>query len=148
MNVSQHSDVCSASKFFVVLVLIGSVLVASCGGSDGSAASGQAVAEEKMSATAQPVLQLDPNLMVQESGSAFAYPLPQLAGEADSAAQPTRSPYWLTEDGRILAPAHAVHDDIRKNGKGAWSHWDAAIYFSSSDGSDPRQNNRKYVLMK
>ena len=53
---------------------------------------------------------------------------------------------WRTES--PSAPAHAVHDDIRAKGRGAYSHWTAAVlYFSASDNSDPRKNGRAYTLV-
>ncbi|MBX9778456.1 MAG: hypothetical protein K2Y71_29125 [Xanthobacteraceae bacterium] len=51
----------------------------------------------------------------------------------------------LLENGRPLGPAHSVHADIRVNGGGRFSHWGNHLYFSSSDGSDPRSNGRKYT---
>lgn len=54
----------------------------------------------------------------------------------------------LTEDGRPLGPAHAIHADIRAKGRGAYSHWTASkLYFSASANSDPRKNGRAYTLV-
>lgn len=55
------------------------------------------------------------------------------------------------EDGKELGPGDAMHADIRATGKGAYSHWDAkangfAVYFSTSDNSDPNTNGRTYTL--
>jgi hypothetical protein len=52
----------------------------------------------------------------------------------------------LYEDGVPLQPAHAVHDQIRDTGKGAFSHWGHVLYFSTSDNSDPRTNRRTYTI--
>lgn len=139
---------CNTKHLAVAFALVFSVLGVGCGESKDAAPASTGTQEQKISNTSQPVLQLDPKLMVPQSDFAFTYQVPQLAGEADIAGQTTRSPYVLTEDGKVLSPSHAIHDDIRKNGKGSWSHWGQAIYFSSSDGTDPRQNGRKYVLMK
>lgn len=139
---------CNTKHLAIAFALAFSVLGGGCGESKNDAPASTGTQEQKISNTSQPVLQLDPKLMVLQSGFAFTYQVPQLSGEADIAGQTSRSPYLLTEDGKVLAPSHAIHDDIRKNGKGSWSHWGQAIYFSSSDGTDPRQNNRKYVLMK
>jgi hypothetical protein len=49
------------------------------------------------------------------------------------------------EDEKELGPAHAGHAEIRQNGKGRFSHWKTLLYFSTSDGSDPRTNGRKYT---
>lgn len=55
------------------------------------------------------------------------------------------------EDGRELGPGDSIHDDIRKKGLGAYSHWNAQaqgflVYFSTSDNSDPNTNGRTYTL--
>ncbi len=49
------------------------------------------------------------------------------------------------EDGVPLLKPHAPHDDIRKYGLGAYSHWNGEIYLSASDNSDPRSNGRRYT---
>lgn len=51
----------------------------------------------------------------------------------------------LFENGKPLGPAHSPHDDIRKEGSGRYSHWGTTLWFSSSDGTDPRSNGRAYV---
>lgn len=139
---------CNTRNFAIAFTLAFSVLGSGCGESKDSAPASTGVPEQKISKTLQRVLQLDPKAIAPDSGFAFSYQIPSLASEADITGQVNRSPYSLTEDGKLLAPPHSIHDDIRKKGQGAWSHWGQAIYFSSSDGTDPRQNNRKYVLMK
>jgi 2-polyprenyl-3-methyl-5-hydroxy-6-metoxy-1,4-benzoquinol methylase len=52
----------------------------------------------------------------------------------------------LFENGVPLGPSHALHADIRASGGGAYSHWRDDLYFSSSDGSDPRANGRRYEI--
>jgi hypothetical protein len=52
----------------------------------------------------------------------------------------------LFEDGTPLAHAGARHDAIRAVGGGRYSLWPLAIFFSSSDGSDPRTNGRQYHI--
>jgi len=42
---------------------------------------------------------------------------------------------------------NAVHEDIRKKGHGLFSVWKGWLYFSSSDNSDPMNNNRIYKLV-
>ncbi len=54
----------------------------------------------------------------------------------------------LTENGRPLGPAHALHDEIRHIGQGRFSYWDHTIYFATSDNTDPRTNGRAYVLQR
>lgn len=43
-----------------------------------------------------------------------------------------------------LGPAHALHAAIERDGGGRYSHWNGALLFSSSDGSDPNVNGRQY----
>jgi hypothetical protein len=50
----------------------------------------------------------------------------------------------IFENGKSLAPAHSIHGDIRRLGKGRFSHWFDHVYFSTSDNSDPRTNGRTY----
>jgi hypothetical protein len=57
-----------------------------------------------------------------------------------------RAPIFLFEDGRQLPYPHRSHDSIAANGGGAFSVWDGALWFSTSDGSDPNDNQRKYML--
>jgi len=51
----------------------------------------------------------------------------------------------LLEDGVPLTP-HALHQTIRERGEGRFSHWGKNLYFSSTDGSDPRDNGKRYEL--
>lgn len=67
--------------------------------------------------------------------------------DVDSAARPEASRLRLTENTRLLGPAHSAHNDIRSLGRGRYSHWNetTALQFSTSDGSDPRTNERSYI---
>jgi hypothetical protein len=49
------------------------------------------------------------------------------------------------ENGVPLPAAHADHDTIRREGRGAFSHWGPWVYFSTTDRSDPRMNRRTYA---
>jgi hypothetical protein len=51
----------------------------------------------------------------------------------------------LTENGRPFGPARAPHSVVREMGGGAYSHWRNELWFSASNGSDPRNNGRTYV---
>jgi hypothetical protein len=76
--------------------------------------------------------------------------LPQaemLADLADGPSASSRSPAWLHEDGVPLGPAHALHTAIRDTGAGLFSHWQDTLYFSTSDGSDPNHNGRRYEIV-
>ena len=50
------------------------------------------------------------------------------------------------ENGLELGPAHSTHDEIRRLGSGRFSHWNAQLFFSTSDNSDPRANGRRYEI--
>jgi hypothetical protein len=60
-----------------------------------------------------------------------------------------RSTLELYENSVPIGPGHMVHQDIIDLGGGRYSHWSAggqqAVYFSSSDGTDPRTNGREYA---
>jgi MoaA/NifB/PqqE/SkfB family radical SAM enzyme len=58
----------------------------------------------------------------------------------------------LLENDQILGPPGLNHSQISKFGKGSYSIWSdpnekhASLHFSSSDGSDPAKNGRRYTL--
>jgi hypothetical protein len=68
--------------------------------------------------------------------------------EGDSSEHPERSIYILYENDTPLKPGHWAHDFIRQYGKGAYSHWGKALYFSTSDNSNPITNGRVYRLKR
>lgn len=92
------------------------------------------------------VERIEPAAIRPEAGSCFMAVLRRgRPGDAESGGG---SACVLMEDGKPLGPAHAVHADIRARGRGAYSHWTAAVlYFSASDNSDPRTNGRSYALV-
>jgi hypothetical protein len=57
------------------------------------------------------------------------------------------TPYLLCEDTRPLGPSQSIHDDIRREGNGRWSHWGEWVYFSTSDNTLPATNGRSYYLV-
>ena len=57
-----------------------------------------------------------------------------------------RSPLRLLEDGRQAGVPHVAHAEIRQTGDGRYSFWSDTLYFSTSDGSDPNINGRKYEV--
>lgn len=95
-------------------------------------------------------IRLEPAMMRAEAGQAYLIlPLPLRANFplliiADQVGAGSQSGLVLRESGTFLEPGHAPHTDIRTTGKGAYSHWEQALFFSSSDGTDPRQNGRIY----
>ena len=52
----------------------------------------------------------------------------------------------LTENGKPLGPGNGIHENIKKEGRGAFSVWKETLIFSSSDNTDPRHNHRIYEL--
>lgn len=86
-----------------------------------------------------------PNDIEPEIGHCFTAIIPQFA-RGDTPDAPNASSLELWEDGKRLGPAHALHDDIRKRGRGAYSHWGDVIYFSSSDNADPRAAGRRFEV--
>jgi len=94
-------------------------------------------------------LSIDPGSVLHESGLAYEIPSPAtpwLIAYSDGPAHEQRSTVRLFENGKPLGPAHALHDLIRTNGTGAFSHWNDWVIFSTSDNSDPRKNGRHYSL--
>jgi hypothetical protein len=71
-----------------------------------------------------------------------------LAAVPDALVSDREAASWLVlfEDGRPLGPAHSPHSEVRTIGKGRYAHWGAAVYFSTSDNSDPRTNGRRYSV--
>lgn len=117
----------------------GVAAVVLCAAALAGAAAGRAGAAERFV--------LEPTEMRREIGLAWYVALPpSWQAGSDDVDHPQRSRVVLLEDGRPLGPAHAVHATIREQGHGAFSHWLDQIYFSSSDGSDPRSNGREYVV--
>ena len=55
------------------------------------------------------------------------------------------SPVMIYEDGKPLGPAHSNFADISKLGRGRFTYWTGqGLIFSTSDGSDPNSNGRRY----
>ncbi len=94
---------------------------------------------------------LSPAAMSPEAGHNVMAAIPEravfpYAVAWDTNSDPRASNGRVLEDGRPLGPAHALHDDIRSLGGGRFSFWAGTVYFSSSDGSDPRTNGRSYEV--
>ena len=83
---------------------------------------------------------------LHESGMAWQATLPALADRADDLHAPHRSTLVLLEDGRPLWLRHAMHDDVRRHGGGAYSHWRDRLILSTTDNSDPNTNGRRYEI--
>lgn len=94
------------------------------------------------------IVDVDCSKVQSSGGYAYTFPVPQLVGEGDTTGSEQRSTYKLMEIDKQLEPGHAPHSEIRGKGMGRWSHWEGTIYFSTSDNSNPCENNRKYWLVK
>jgi 2-polyprenyl-3-methyl-5-hydroxy-6-metoxy-1,4-benzoquinol methylase len=92
-----------------------------------------------------PAIALPTAWITLEGGSCFACAL-DTVDLWDDEDHPAASVIRLYEDGLQLGPPHASHDKIRRSGGGRYSHWKGRLYFSSSDGSDPRVNGRRYEV--
>ena len=65
---------------------------------------------------------------------------------SDWISRPDASRLHLFEDGKPLGPAHSLHDAVRELGGGRFVHWGTELWFSTSDGTDPRLNQRSYEI--
>ena len=83
----------------------------------------------------------------QQDGLCWIFQFPASQVEGDSPSFPGRSKLLLYEGDQLLGPAHAEHEDIRRKGGGKYSHWESNLYFSTSDGSDPNTNGRRYTVI-
>jgi hypothetical protein len=74
--------------------------------------------------------------------------LRRVAADDPAMADDTRSPVVIYEDGRPLGPAHSNFADLSRLGHGRFSHWTGqGLFFSTSDGSDPNRNGRRYFAV-
>ena len=80
-----------------------------------------------------------------EQGYCWVAPVRRLRHLADSSGSPGRSTLVVYENSIPLHRAHVPHDLIRNEGKGVYSHWGDAIFFSTTDNSDPNSNGRAYT---
>ncbi len=87
---------------------------------------------------------IDPEHLEHEDGHCWRA---KLSDEivSDGPNHETASTLELFEDHLPLGPRHNLHDPIRQLGEGRYSHWNGSVYFSSSDGTDPRHNRRTYL---
>lgn len=81
---------------------------------------------------------------VPDSGHAYWISLRWIA-PAPISDQDGASQIALLENG-VELEGHALHADVRERGGGLYSHWGAAILFSTRDGSDPRTNGHRYEV--
>jgi hypothetical protein len=69
-----------------------------------------------------------------------------LSAYADQNGDPQTSLVRLFENDHLLGPPHCMHASIREIGRGAYSHWQGVLMFSTSDNSNPNQNGRTYTI--
>jgi glycosyltransferase involved in cell wall biosynthesis len=92
-----------------------------------------------------PPMDLNPANIREEQGLCWVIgrlPFPP----GDDLWRPKHSRLTVSEDGCPLQPGHSSHDLVRFRGGGRYSHWGTSLFFSTSDGSDPRSNGRGYGL--
>lgn len=79
----------------------------------------------------------------KELGSAFiAY-----TGNRGLSSHERPSAAVLLENGQPLpGPPNALHDEIRRIGRGRYCFWHNSVYFSTPDNTDPRTNGRVYSI--
>lgn len=63
---------------------------------------------------------------------------------SDSEADPFASTLCLYENDNRLTMAHSNGSAIQVGGSGRYQHWNNALYFSTTDGSNPNTNRRAY----
>lgn len=102
--------------------------------------------------TPPPTTGIPLNISQVSPDAGYAYYLAQDFGiPGDDGSNPTRSTLRIFENGIEMIPPHTAHADIRSQGKGRFSHWSngafAALWFSTSDNTDPRTNGRTYTYL-
>jgi hypothetical protein len=79
------------------------------------------------------------------SESGFAYTA--VTNHPEISAHEVPSDAEVLENGLPMSgPANSLHEDIRKKGTGRYSFWHDALYFATSDNSDPTTNGRQYEI--
>lgn len=82
-------------------------------------------------------------------GHGFEYMLPEgMEDVGNIPGQSMRSPIILCENGIPLLGRHAQNICIWYSGGGHYNHCGRALYFSTSDNSDPNTNGKHYTLMR
>lgn len=91
-------------------------------------------------------LDLSPREMKPNGGFGWTVHLHHTVALGDDSLNNERSTLQLFEDGQLLGPAHAGHEEIRTQGGGRHAHWQDTLYFSTSDNADPRTSGRRYSI--
>jgi FkbM family methyltransferase len=106
----------------------------------------QATTAARLSRHRQPKTYELSQLFHQHGGRCWTVSVPAEVPEGDTPLDPRRSRLMVFEDGTPLGPPHCEHAIIGKYGGGRYSHWHNALYFSTSDDSDPNSNGRTYAV--
>jgi len=91
-------------------------------------------------------LPLSPRGMTLDEGFSWFYTLDDQVPQGEGGQYSSHSSLLLYENGRLLGPPYSMHQAIRRQGHGRFSHWGRALYFSSSDNTSPRANGRVYSI--
>jgi len=76
-------------------------------------------------------------------GQELLFRIPRLSALSDSATG--FSPLVLFEDAQLIGPPHSLHERIRTDGSGCYSHWGEWLHFSASDGQ-PERHKYEYAV--
>ncbi|WP_447987237.1 hypothetical protein [Nitrospira sp. Nam74] len=88
--------------------------------------------------------EIDPSKVSHEAGYSYVF-YKTFESVGDTMGAPNASSLRIYEDGVPVGPAHSQHLDIRRHGRGRYSHWGNTLYFSASDNSNPITNKRRYT---
>jgi SAM-dependent methyltransferase len=83
---------------------------------------------------------------LHRAGHGYQIDLPNYVETADDIQHPRRSRLMLYEDGEPVGFAHQTIADIENHGRGRYSHWQKFLIFSTTDGSNPNTNGRRYAI--
>jgi len=145
MSVRRSNKIVQSLGYAVFAGLVLSTLAACDGGTVQSTP-----VEPVRAADATPL----PPALVEPAPIAVIMPITNEVGFAwavSTTVDPESRKLRVFEDGKELGPSESLHEDIRKIGMGRYSHWKStdgsmAVYFSTSDNSDPNSNGRVYEL--
>ena len=97
---------------------------------------------------------LDRSLVQHDGGCGYltplfvrpeGWPITEYRGDSSDAANVSRT-RLVFEDGSVVGKPHALHETIRANGGGDYSHWGPLLFFSAPDCSDPRNSSTRYAV--
>lgn len=96
------------------------------------------------------ILRIEKDTIGSESGCCYVVALPAkprtwplFVFRSDSDLAPTRSGLRLFQDSEQLGPPHSLHQVIRQEGTGHFSHWNSLLYFSTPNCSDPALSDKE-----